>query len=376
MEIKEMTIDQLEERKDQIATELDNPEADLDALENEARAIKEEMENRKAIEAKKVEIRAEVASGAGEVKESIKEKRSMSNVEIRKSEAYINAFANYIKSEDDSECRALLTENVSGTVPVPEYVEERVRTAWMKEGIMSRVRKTYLKGNLKVGFEISATGAAKHVEGSTAVAEETLVLGITELKPFSLKKWVSVSDEAMDLSGRAFLDYIYDEVAYQIAKKAADELIAYIEACTASSTTTCVGVPVITATTVAVGTVANAIANLSDDAANPVVMMNKLTYGAFKAAQYAGSFSVDPFEGCDVLFNNTITAFSAASTGDTYMIVGDLGYGAIANFPNGEEIEIKVDDKTLMTQDLVRILGREYVAIGAVAPGAFVKVKK
>lgn len=376
MEIKEMTIDQLEERKAQIATEVDNPEADLDALENEARAIKEEMESRKAIEAQKVEIRSKVASGEGEVKESIKEKKSMSNVEIRKSEAYINAFANYIKSEDDSECRALLTENVSGTVPVPEYVEERVRTAWMKEGIMSRVRKTYLKGNLKVGFEISATGAAKHVEGATAVSEETLVLGITELKPFSLKKWVSVSDEAMDLSGRAFLDYIYDEVAYQIAKKAADELIAYIEACTASSTTTCVGVPVITVTTVAVGTVANAIANLSDDAANPVVMMNKLTYGAFKAAQYAGSFSVDPFEGCDVLFNNSITAFSAASTGDTYMIVGDLGYGAIANFPNGEDIEIKVDDKTLMTQDLVRILGREYVAIGAVAPGAFVKVKK
>ena len=300
----------------------------------------------------------------------------MSNMEIRKSEAYINAFANYIKSEDDSECRALLTENVSGTVPVPEYVEERVRTAWMKEGIMSRVRKTYLKGNLKVGFEISATGATKHTEGGTAVSEETLVLGITELKPFSLKKWVSVSDEAMDLSGRAFLDYIYDEVAYQIAKKAADELITYIEACTASSTTTCVGVPVITATTVAVGTVAAAISNLSDDAANPVVMMNKLTYGAFKAAQYAGNFSVDPFEGCDVLFNNSIKAFSAASTGDTYMIVGDLGYGAIANFPNGEEIEIKVDDKTLMTQDLVRILGREYVAIGAVAPGAFVKVKK
>ena len=376
MEFKDMTIEQLEERKAQIATELDNPEADLEALENEARAIKEEMENRKAIEAKKVEIRAEVASGAGEVKETIKEKRSMSNMEIRKSEAYINAFANYIKSEDDSECRALLTENVSGTVPVPEYVEERVRTAWMKEGIMSRVRKTYLKGNLKVGFEISATGAAKHTEGATAVSEETLTLGITELKPFSLKKWVSVSDEAMDLSGRAFLDYIYDEVAYQIAKKAADELITYIEACTAGSTTTCVGVPVITAATVAVGTVAAAISNLSDDAANPVVMMNKLTYGAFKAAQYAGSFSVDPFEGCDVLFNNSIKAFSAASTGDTYMIVGDLGYGAIANFPNGEEIEIKVDDKTLMTQDLVRILGREYVAIGAVAPGAFVKVKK
>ena len=46
------------------------------------------------------------------------------------------------------------------------------------------------------------------------------------------------------------------------------------------------------------------------------------------------------------------------------------------NFPNGQDIELKYDDKTLMTQDLVRILGREYVGIGVVAPDAFVKITK
>ena len=64
MDIKEMTIEELEARKSEIATELDAPEADLDALEAEARSIKEEIEARAAIEAKKNEIRAAVAGGA------------------------------------------------------------------------------------------------------------------------------------------------------------------------------------------------------------------------------------------------------------------------------------------------------------------------
>ena len=379
MELKEMEMEQLEERRAAIVADLDAPEADLDALESEARAIKEEIEARKQAEAQKAEIRAAVAEGAGEVtKEIVEEEREkpMSDIEIRNSKEYINAFAEYIKSGDPAECRALLSENATnGTVAVPELVYDIVKNAWAKEGIMSRVRKSYLKGNLKVGFEISATGAVKHNEG-VAVDEETLVLGIVELVPQSIKKWISISDEAMDLRGEAFLRYIYDEIAYQIAKKAADDLVAAIQACGTVSTTTCPSVQVVAGETLAIGTIAKALGKLSDQASDPVVMINKATWSAFKAAQYAGSFSVDPFEGLPVVFNNTITAYSAASTGDTYAIVGDLGFGALANFPNGEEITFKYDDMTLATSDLVRIIGREFIAEGVIAPDAFVKINK
>lgn len=300
----------------------------------------------------------------------------MANEEIRNSKEYINAYAEYIKSGDDAECRALLTENVSGTVPVPEFVYDEVKTAWDREGIIRRVRKAYLKGNLKVGFEISSNGATVHTEGGDAVAEETLVLGVVNLVPKSIKKWISVSDEVYDLRGEAFLRYIYDELTYQIAKKAADELIAKIEACGTVSTTTCPGVPKITANSIAMGTVAAAIGNLSDEAARPVIMMNKATWAKFKAVQYANGYGADPFEGLDVEFNNTIKAFDVATTGETYAIVGDLDQGALVNLPNGSEIEFKFDDKTEMAKDLIRILGRMYAGIGVVAPGAFVKITK
>lgn len=378
MELKDMTIEAMEERKTQIVAELDTEGADLDALESEMRAINEEMEARKAAEAKKAEVRAMVAQGEGDVVKKIEsEERKMPTIEeTRNSKEYINAFAEYIKSEDPSECRSILTTNASGTIAVPDLVYDIVKTAWEKEGIMSRVRKSYVQGNLKVGFERSASGAVVHTEGDGAVSEETLVLGTVSLVPQSIKKWISISDEALDLRGEAFLEYIYDELTYQIAKKAANQVIAKIEACGTQSTTDAVAVPVITSTQVSVDLVAQALAKLSDEAANPVVILNKATWGEFKKAQYANKFNTDPFEGLEVLFNNTIESFTAATTGVTYAIVGDLGHGALANFPNGEEIEIKVDDKTKMEYDLVRILGREFVGLGIVANDAFVKIQK
>ena len=380
MEIREMSVQELEERKAQIATEVENPEADLNALEEEVRAINAEIEERANEEAKRAEIRSAVAAGEGEVTEVIEEvvkteERKMTNMEVRNTAEYVDAFAEYIKSENDTECRALLTENVSGSVPVPDVVENIVRHAWEKEGIMSQVRKTFIKGNLRVGFEISGTDAAFHTEGGAAVAEETLVLGVVEIQPRSIKKWISISDEVYDLRGEAFLQYIYDELAYRIAKKAADEVIVQIEACGTVSTTTCVGVPKVVQTSIGQDTVVTALGQLSDEVNNPVIIMNKQTYAEFKGVQYAGNYSTDIFEGCQVIFNNTIKAFSAATTGNTYAIVGDLG-GVTANFPNGQGITFKFDEMSKKKEDLIEILGREYVGIGVTQPGAFVRITK
>ena len=377
MDFTNMTVEELEARKAQIAAEIDAPEADLDALEEEARAIKEELENRKNEETKRAEIRKAVASGSGQVITKIEEeKRTMPTVEeIRSSAEYIEAYANYVKTENDAECRALLTQNVSGSVPVPTFVYDIVKTAWEREGITSRVRKSYLRGNLKVGFEISGDPAVVHTEGAAAIDPENLVLGVVELVPQSIKKVIQISDEVYDLRGEAFLRYIYDELTYRIAKKAADTLVEKILACGTVSTTTCPGVPAITATAT-VGTVAQAIAQLSDEAANPVIMMNKLTWATFKAAQYEANYAVDPFEGLPVVFTDKITAYSAATTGVAYMIVGDLDHGALMNFPDGEGINFKFDELTLKKQDLIEVLGRQYVGIGVVAPKAFAKVTK
>ena len=378
MDIKEMNMEEVETRSAELAEQINDENADLDVIETEV----QELEERKATILRETEERkkevAEVIATKPTVETFEKEeiRSTMEIKELRNTPEYINAYANYIKG-DDKEIRALLTENASGTVAVPELVYDIVKNAWEREGIMSRVRKSYLKGNLKVQFEISATGATVHNESAnSAVSEETLVLGIVTLVPKSIKKWISISDEALDLAGENFLRYIYDELTYQIAKKAADTLVADIIACGTVSTTTCPSVQVLKDNNLSVGTIASAMAKLSDQAQNPVVIMNRATWGTFKAAQAANGYNYDPFEGLPVVFNNTITAYSAATTGVTYAIVGDLGEGALANFPNGDDINIKFDDLSKAEYDLVRIIGREFVGLGVVAPDHFVKVTK
>ena len=367
----------------EIRAQLDEPETATEELETRSNELIEEratvmaeIEKAKAAIAEEKRAMEDVITNKEVIVLEKREDIKMTDMEIRNTNEYINAYAEYIKTGEDAECRSILTENASGTIPVPELVYDIVKTAWERDGITARVRKAYVQGNLKVGFELSAGEATVHTEGGGAVTEETLVLGTVELVPKSIKKWISISDEALDLRGEAFLRYIYDELTYKIAKKAADELIAKIVACGTVSTSTCVGVPAIVSTTVGNGLVAQAMAKLSDEAANPVVMMNKATWGDFKKAQYAASFDADPFEGLPVLFNNKITSFTAATTGVPYAIVGDLEQGALMNFPNGEGIDFKVDELSQAEYDLVRIIGREFVGIGVVAPDAFVKITK
>ena len=386
MNFKEMTIEDLTTKLEEIRSAIQAGEdiEELRSLDADRQAIMDELENRKAAAAEAAEIRSKVAEGAGIVIEEIKteERKTMTLAELRSSAEYIDAFAEYIKSGDDTEIRNKLTTindttpNGTATVPVPTFVYDIVKTAWEREGITSRVRKSYLRGNLKVGFEISGSDAVIHAEGAAAVSVEDLVLGIVDLVPQTIKKVVQISDEVYDLRGESFLRYIYDELTYRIAKKAADTLVGKILACGTVSTTTCPGVPKVTAASASLGTVAEAIANLSDEASNPVIMMNKLTWSTFKALQATGNYGYDPFEGLDVVFNNTITAYSAATTGVAYMIVGDLDHGALMNFPNGDDIQFKFDDMTLKKEDLIEVLGRLPIAMGVVAPNAFVKVTK
>lgn len=380
---------EIEARKAEIRAEVESTEEieKVEELEKEVDALNEEEEQIKDHE-KNEEISKELEEKSIQVKEIDKEEKKMNTKELRNTKEYINAYAEYIKSslskeyQMNEEERALLTTGATnGTVEVPDMVWDVVKTAWEKEELMKLVNSISVKGNFKVQFEVSATGAVEHTEGSGAVNEEDLVLGVVTLIPKSIKKWISVSDEALDMRGEKFLTYIYSELTYRIAKKNADILVGKIKALPQSLSANDDGIyDTVSANKItsapAIGTVATAIANLSDETSNIAVVMNKLTYADFKAAQYAGNFSVDPFEGCKVIFNNSLPAYSAATSGAVYAIVGDFGHGALANYPNGDGIELKYDDKTLMTSDLVRILGRRYGAVEAVADKAFCLIAK
>ena len=157
---------EIEQRAAEIEANLETPEADLDALNEEARQLVtergqlEEQLNELRAEAEKAEEeRKAVAEGAGEIKENYQEEKKMTDLEIRNSAEYAEAFKNYIITGDAKECRSLLTENVSGDVPVPVMVDNIIKTAWENNTFLTKVNKTAFRGNLKVPFEKSADPA-------------------------------------------------------------------------------------------------------------------------------------------------------------------------------------------------------------------------
>ena len=192
--------------------------------------------------------------------------------------------------------------------------------------------------------------------------------------PANIKKWIRVSDEAIAMGGEALLRYVYDEVTYQITKKLADLVINDIATASTSATSVAACVAEITSAPT-VTAIATAFANLSDEATDPVVIMNKLTYASFKQAQAQANYAIDPFEGLPVLFNNSLKSYSAASANEVYAIVGDLK-GESVNYPEGDGVALKYDDLSEAEADLVKIVGRQYAAHAVTACGRFCKIKK
>lgn len=374
-EVMEMTAEQIETRSAEIAEEIKTADetklSELDNELNEIEARKKELNN--AIEERKADMIA-VAKGAGEVLETPKEERKMENV--LESRDYVNAYAEYIKSGDDRECRSLLTTQVSGVVPVPVIVDEIVRTAWDNDQILSRVKRTDIRGNLKVTFERSATGAVVHTEGTSAPSEEELLLGIVEMVPRNIKKWITISDEAVTMGGEAFLRYIYDELTYQIVKKLAASIVEDIAGANTTHSGSAVGIPQ-KSLTPGVTTFQKALTALSDEADvnNLVVLLNPATDAAIIDAVAAGNFSIDPYAGLTKIYTSALPAYSTADDNDVYAIVGDLA-GAQVNFPEGDDVVIKWDDLSLAEADLVKVVGREYVAHAVTGPGRLVNVTK
>ena len=372
---------EIEQRRAEIGAAIEQPEADLEALEEEARSLAEEssqltiqLAELKAEAEKAEEIRTAVAQGEGEVKESFKEERKMTDLEMRGSTQYAEAYKKYIITGDDKECRSLLTTNASGDVPVPVLVENIVAHAWESNAFLSKVRKTAFRGNLKVPFEKSSTGAYVHTEGTTGLTEEDLQLGIVTLTPANIKKWIKISDEAVAMGGEAFVQYVYEELAQKIMEKLVAELVGKANSADTTHGDTAIGIPKIIEAP-GVMLVQDAAAQVSEEATDLCIALNPLTIQAFNAAYAAGNFAINPFDGVTVIKCSALPAYSTADANAMYAIVGDLKAFQV-NYPEGEGIVTKWDDLTYAEDDMVKVVARQYAGYGVTAPGRLVKLCK
>ena len=365
-EIMTLGFEELEERKAAIAVETDEADAEvietlnaeLEIIEERTKALNLEIEERKkAAEA--------VKSGAGKPVEVRKESEKMTEKEIRNSKEYLDAWVEMQKGRATVEQRALLTENAesNGTIAVPVYVEDRVNTAWDNNEIIRRVKRTYFKGNLRVPVEVSASGAAIHAEGGDPITEEELVIQFVNLVPRTFKKMVKYSTEVMDLKGQAWIDYIFDEIEYQIVKKV-------VEAVVASTDSNLVAAYTAAGATLTAADVVNAEGLLGGEASNPVLITTRARAAALKAAALSAGYGYDPFDGMEVLYVDQ----AALTPSNSLAIIADLS-GIQVNFPNGDQPTFVFDEYTDAPSDIVRVIGRLMAAVGVIAKGKIVCIE-
>ena len=356
MEIKDMQMADIEARSAELETAMNAENADIETISAEVAALEE----RKAqIVAEAAERKAQLTAVEKTAKAVHEEKE---NRDMEKRTEVMEALAEYIKGRATPEQRALLTSNANnpgdndGVVSLSDIVDDWIWTDWDQSPILSRIRKVYVKGNYHVGYEQSATGAVEHEEGTPAPAEENLQLGIVDFVAQYFKKWIKVSDSVLALKGQAFLDYLLREFGHQLAMALEN---AVVEAIQGSDLSVEVKNPLDSTAAMA------GFAVLSDEATNPVVIISKANYAKIMNGRTtAGAKIEDPFNGMEVLFNNTVAG----------MLVGDLD-GVVANFPEGEDFKFIIDETSLAEQDMVKIVGKVLASIHLVRPHGFADVR-
>ena len=374
MDKKYENVEEIIARAREIETEMEQTNADIDALTTEAK----ELAIRKAeMIAERTAAEQAILAGAGETKESHQENKNMEENKItRNSPEYEEAYGEYLRTGDENIARTvLMSENATdGTVAVPTIVEDAIDKAWSEDAILNMVKVTNYKGNLEKNFVISSTGAQVHTEGGDPITDETLSLGIRTLVPMAIKKNLPVTRQALKLRGREFLNFLQEEVYDHIVIKAGEQLIADILAAPTTATATMPAVAEIEAASVTVSEIFGAEALLSAQAKNRVILMHPATIAAVKLAALSAQYAYDPFDGMKVIPCDSLASVTTAQVGDCLAIIGDFKWGAQANFPDGKAPEIIIDKITNKKSNIVDIFGELYMSIGVVNSDAFARV--
>lgn len=381
------------EKRDELLNE-------VEALNNEAKDIDEEIksleEQRSAFKTQEERMSLQTNLSKVEIEER---KEQMENVNVLAAKEYNQLYADMIRGKvDEKEVRSYLNQRAltTGTsnVPIPEIMQGFVETAWYNYGKFSRlVSETFEPAILKIPVEVSADGAVWHTEGGDAPDEESITLGQIILQPKMIKKWISLTDELMAMSADEFLRYVTDELVYRVIL-ALDEAIinradanglgvigiadssnsGMVESSSASALafdtilSAISGLVTFDNLTVAMNpnTFFNGFLGLTDQVGRPIY--NVVQDNTGKPQYYLNGYPVE--------FTQALSSFAEASADDPVVVVGDFRRGYRLNYPQGRNVITLVDPYTLATEDLVRMIGRLYVAGNVVRPKHFAVITK
>jgi len=301
MELKDMSIEALEERKAAIANEVNNDDVDLDALETEARSINEELERRKEDEAKRAEIRSAVAEGAGTVVEIVEQKEERKEMFGIDTKEYRDAFMANLVGQATVEQRAILADNsaygdgLALPVSLDKEIWDQVTAAHpiladvdiMRTGIAIKVTK------------MTPAAVTKKMD-SAASSEQTFTSAEVTLVGADYHTYVTLSYAEAKMSQGAMERFLVREVADAIGEALAKDVFARILSDAGAAQK-------VTATSDMFADVKGAMA-LATQARRPIIYAPSTSYYEIVGAIAQGSpFNIGLTLGCEVKLDNAAT---------------------------------------------------------------------
>lgn len=227
MNLKDMTTAELEARASAILEEIDKDGADLKALKDEAKAIREELDSRAAAEAAKAEARAAVAAGAGRVVTGAA--ASQNTQRASEEELYHRAFLKDLATTRDGIhlLGEMTTEERDAFIHTTANTGNVVPAVMMNRIIdlvesMAPMLEDATRTNMTQGFGIPrrtaiSQGDATGVTEGTANDDEENTFGLLSMDGIEIKKHVVITRKMKFKSIDAFESWVIDEIGKRIA---------------------------------------------------------------------------------------------------------------------------------------------------------------
>jgi len=216
-DFKSKEASELVARRSAIASEIEAPEANLDALEEEVRAINEELEKRKAEEAKRVELRKAVAESNVPAQKINKEDTKMSEVRtfavdtVEYRDAYMKSL---MGKQMEAEERAALASAAS---VIPTETVNKIYGKLEENPLIREVNALHIPGYVAVPKATTINDAAWVAVGNAA-SDSGDVIASVPLTAKKLIKTIEITADIQAMSIPAFESWLVSKLAAKMEK--------------------------------------------------------------------------------------------------------------------------------------------------------------
>jgi len=226
MTIKEMTIEQIEERLAAIEGEIDAATAEaLTALETEVADLKAERKQRLDEAQKRQQLRADIAEGKIGVT-IIERKQEEPKMETKTfaidSAEYREA---YLLGLQGRELTAEQRAAVNGAAAIPTQTMNKIVGKLELTPIIAAVDVTYIPGNISIPVEGNVAGASWVAMGTAATDSADSISPVT-LSAYKLIKTVEITADVAAMAIDAFENWLVARLANKIQKAVAAGIMA------------------------------------------------------------------------------------------------------------------------------------------------------